>query len=507
MAGACDPPESSGGCRVRGLPGDGRGLRDEVERRLSACDAEAVGAWYESALGATRGSLGAFYTPADLVERVLDAAIGPQPGPVRVCDPACGSGRFLAAAARRMARSGVPLREAACRVTGVDVDACAAAISRAALRELGLGAPEARRAVLHADALVDPRVTRALAGRFDAVVGNPPFIDSERSSRERPGYRRALRGLYASARGNFDLSTLFVEAGLRLVREGGVVALITPGKIVSSDGAAALQRLALKHRIVGYLDLGGSWFDAGVETGVLVLERTSASAPDDTPVPLWRIEGEGMAACGETTMGMLRRMPAGYLRGAWERDGADLAAAVGRGVTIGDLAEASDGSTTAEAYQLATLLRECEGDLPGAGVARVVNTGLIDPGRLLWGERPMRFLGRTYRRPVVDLAALARCQPRRARQAMSWKVGVAGLSSRVEAAVCPPGVLCAKSVVVLIPREGVSPAGLEELLNQDATTRLYRSMFGGRGFTARSMSIGARQVERLPVVPRVAVAG
>ena len=74
---------------------------------------------------------GAWATPAWLVERVLDVALDPLTARdrrhqrLRVLDPACGDGRFLAAAGRR----------ADLRLEGVEVDAGAAAAARAALGE------------------------------------------------------------------------------------------------------------------------------------------------------------------------------------------------------------------------------------------------------------------------------------------------------------------------------------------------------------------------------------
>ncbi|MYN65614.1 MAG: N-6 DNA methylase [Acidobacteria bacterium] len=70
----------------------------------------------DTAGGHERKTTGSYYTPAPLVDCLLDSALQPvleeaarQPNPeqailgLRICDPACGSGHFLVAAARRIA--------------------------------------------------------------------------------------------------------------------------------------------------------------------------------------------------------------------------------------------------------------------------------------------------------------------------------------------------------------------------------------------------------------------
>jgi len=443
---------------------------------------------------------------------VLDAALEPlldraATGPdaparllsLRVVDPACGSGRFLVAAARRIARRliehrrgspGAALARASSCVRGIDADPIAVELARAALREIGGDGA----GVACADALLDDAAS-GLAGRCDAVVGNPPFIDSERSTRA-PARRARLRSRFGSARGNFDLSTLFVELGLRLARVGGRVALITPRRLLASDGGRALQAMALTQRPVAWLELAGG-FDAGIETGVLVIERTDEPGPHSLAVARVCVDERGVPTPGgETTLGALRRMPAGYLDGAWRASSLPPDCLPATGVTLADVAEASDAATTDEAYRLAPLLRDRP---PRRTDVRVVNTGLIDPGRVLWGARPLRYLKRDYARPVVPLDALRRTLPRQAMQAEATKVVVAGLASRLEAAVLPPGWLAGKSVVVLRPRPGVCPHALAAWLNAPATNDLYVALFGGRGFGKGSMAIGPRQVERLPL--------
>lgn len=112
---------------------DGRLLRPVDWRNL---DSEELGSVYESLLelhpevdaraarfvldtaaGHERKTTGSYYTPEALVQCLLDTALdpvldeacrAPDPGSaildLTVCDPACGSGHFLIAAARRMAR-------------------------------------------------------------------------------------------------------------------------------------------------------------------------------------------------------------------------------------------------------------------------------------------------------------------------------------------------------------------------------------------------------------------
>ncbi|CAL9384895.1 Eco57I restriction-modification methylase domain-containing protein [Streptomyces sp. enrichment culture] len=137
-------------------------VRDTGSRRLRTVDyrhldAEELGSIYESLLelvpqhstadrsfklvelaGNTRKTTGSYYTPSSLIERLLDSALDPvldeavkrgeqaataagNPDPTEsiarellsltICDPACGSGHFLVAAARRVAKRVAAVRE------------------------------------------------------------------------------------------------------------------------------------------------------------------------------------------------------------------------------------------------------------------------------------------------------------------------------------------------------------------------------------------------------------
>lgn len=97
-----------------------------------------------------RRARGAYYTPQPIIDHILDQTLEPQIRTLaregasalglRVCDPSCGSGRFLVAAARRLAAAerGVELKAALRRavracVYGVDIDPAAVELCRSAL--------------------------------------------------------------------------------------------------------------------------------------------------------------------------------------------------------------------------------------------------------------------------------------------------------------------------------------------------------------------------------------
>jgi len=86
-------------------------------------------------------------------------------------------------------------------------------------------------------------------GGFDVVVGNPPWIRGERLPL---GMRSALASRYeayraATERKGFahlpDLSVAFVERALELVRPGGVVGFVVPGKLLRAGYAGPLRLL------------------------------------------------------------------------------------------------------------------------------------------------------------------------------------------------------------------------------------------------------------------------
>ncbi|WP_421118308.1 N-6 DNA methylase [Aquihabitans daechungensis] len=149
--------------------------------------------------GARKG-LGAYYTPPDVVDGLLRLVLDPllaersdqgvdAVAALRVLDPACGTGNFLVAAAKRIAATlvglGVDPVEAAGQgvrcVRGIEIDAAAVRHCRGNLKAIhpdGGG-----RTIVRGDALLDDGLVPG--GAVDLVVGNPPFLNQLAASTSR----------------------------------------------------------------------------------------------------------------------------------------------------------------------------------------------------------------------------------------------------------------------------------------------------------------------------------
>jgi len=210
-------------------------------------------AWYESSLPLVeRKKRGHFSTPHLLVEKILDACAYTPDNDltrVRVLDPACGSGNFLAGAAQRLlafsAREGLSLEERISLIQrnlwGIDPDPISCFLAEMQLRT-----------IIHAKALPqetgshssfvysrgDPR--RRLASRLpgvsnsipftslhihqadslvlpwepavDLFIANPPYLAAKNN--DLSGY------CFAQQRGQADSYLLFLNLALQIVRPG-----------------------------------------------------------------------------------------------------------------------------------------------------------------------------------------------------------------------------------------------------------------------------------------------
>jgi len=92
-----------------------------------------------------------------------------------------------------------------------------------------------------------PQVFKGKDGGFDAVIGNPPYIDSEWMSVHWPETRTYCVEKYEAASGNWDIFCVFLERAALSCKPHGHAAMIVPNKLATA-GYATGARSALANR-------------------------------------------------------------------------------------------------------------------------------------------------------------------------------------------------------------------------------------------------------------------
>jgi len=151
-------------------------------------------------------------------------------GDASVLDPGCGDGEFIAGVLRACAAN----RWVVPRIVGVEQNPVRAATARERFSQT----PEVE--ILQADFL------QRLDSSFDYIIGNPPYVSITGLS---PDERITYREAYHTARGRFDLYTLFFEQALRLLKADGRLVFITPEKFIYVETAAPLRGLLRRHGV------------------------------------------------------------------------------------------------------------------------------------------------------------------------------------------------------------------------------------------------------------------
>ncbi|MAK55622.1 MAG: hypothetical protein CML17_07240, partial [Pusillimonas sp.] len=232
-------------------------------------------------------------------------------------------------------------------------------------------------------ALKFPEVFDRHDGGFDAVIANPPFVDSETMSRIDPEYRDYLARSYSCAKGNWDLYIPFIERSLQICRRKGRISLVSPNKWLAAPYGAALRAKTV-NRLSSVLDFSKGRAFEGVGIAAICTSFCSEPRPK-----LIKVENP----TSTLTMAYLHadsiaKQPNwGFLLSAHIDILSTLSTS---GVTLGQYVTANDPFTVSEAYQLVDDV--IEADSTDEPVFIFVNTGTIDPFRVLWGERETRYL-------------------------------------------------------------------------------------------------------------------
>lgn len=234
---------------------------------------------------------GGYYTPLDLASFI--ARWIAEIKPTQVLEPSCGDGAFFQAMADVGAFS-----EAA--ITGFEIDDDEAEKAARRVKQLRLNRAEVR----SEDFLAWAIENMAEGGeRFDAVVGNPPFV---RYQFLPPEFQVRAAAIFDDIGLKFTKHTNawvpFILGSMSLLRPGGRLAMVVPAEIIHVTHAQSLRSyLGRECRRLVIIDPEELWFD-GTLQGAVILMAEKRSGPQQT--------AEGLGMVPVRGRDFLRRSPA-----------------------------------------------------------------------------------------------------------------------------------------------------------------------------------------------------
>jgi len=211
---------------------------------------------------------------------------------LKIVDPACGSGAFLTAcfryllnehswAQKALAKAGAGLFEnhdidkqiIENNLFGVDINGASVGIAK-----LSLWLQTAKRDRPLSDLMGNIKCANSLTAdwdelfdfKFDVVIGNPPYGAS--FSKED---KKELKEIYATIyKGKFDSYHFFIQRGMEILKENGLMGYIVPDTWTSLQQTEKLRKFILGNKIIALEQYAFKVFDdANVDTITLVLEK------------------------------------------------------------------------------------------------------------------------------------------------------------------------------------------------------------------------------------------
>jgi type I restriction enzyme M protein len=253
-------------------------------------DRDTKGDLYEYMLGkiATAGQNGQFRTPRHIIQLMVELT-APTPQDV-ICDPACGTGGFLIAAAEylrnhnpRMLLDEKPRSHFHKDMFhGCDFDNTMLRIGSMNLLLHGIENPDVR----YRDSLAEDHA--AEEEKYTLVLTNPPFAGSL-------DYESTAKDLQRIVKTK-KTELLFLALFLRLLKPGGRAAVIVPEGVLfgSTNAHKTLRRILVEdQKLDAVISLPSGVFRpyAGVSTAILVFTKTNSGGTDH--VWLYDVDADG----------------------------------------------------------------------------------------------------------------------------------------------------------------------------------------------------------------------
>lgn len=508
-------------------------LRSEAVKKLKLVDYNIArkGELFFSPNNEDRKITGSYYTPDYVVKYMIETTIGRKVEKLKaeevlnlkVCDPAMGSGHFLAGAIDFLVscyrtkwsdENNDDINEsieATARkvllnsIYGVDLNPRAVKLAKMSMWLSTASAGEklacTSNRLLAGDSLVknmdnytnsyswEKMFKKEKFDGFDFVIGNPPYIDSELMSATQPEVRDYISENYKTASGNWDLYVPFFELGFNILKQGGILSLIVPNKWAAIKYGAGLREYS-KDAIykVTICDKVKVFSDAGNNPLISFMEKDGCFS---------EIQRDEFLT--ETELASLAPIEKSSLKEEWgalfATDNSLIERIVANHKTLGDSFDVENPCTVSEAYEIKEFVEDSKNK---KSCFKLINTGTLDPYGSLWGLKKTTYIKGKYDYPVVSKKKLKDEMPKRFEQSNSSKIIITGMRY-FECFLDSNGeYLAGKSTIIIREKKIKKLPHIQLLLNSKLVMYLLKSLYSTQGIDG-GINFNCSMVRDLPL--------
>lgn len=330
-------------------------------------------------------------------------------------------------------------------------------------------------------------------GGFDVVLGNPPYVSNKRM--HKIGMQAEIeywsKKYESSKSGNYDLYVLFIEQGLKLVKQNGYLSYIVPNKLLVSN----YSRHLLEHiselycfEIVSDFSDIDVFKDASVYPIVILLRNTKCNSKVVRRIVFER--DISLSVKKEEKWNYIKRKPH-----------------FSKTSTRGKIIHKMEGVTTCNefldfqpginGFQFKNYGTCITDGKSSSEARRVVITGNIDPYILL--DKPTKYRGNTYLDPYISYDPKV-ISENKWKLFISPKIMVAGMTKRIEAILDAEGQLAPSVNVYNILSSKKDLREIIAILNSKLINWYFKNRFKDKHLAGGYISVNNKLLKQLPFI-------
>ncbi|QGU94454.1 N-6 DNA methylase [Clostridium bovifaecis] len=290
------------------------------------------------------------------------------------------------------------------------------------------------------------------SGGFDIVIGNPPYIDSTKMKKQQNHVRDYCKKNYKTTKGNWDMYIPFIEKGIDLLKDKGIIAYIVPNKIIGAPYSKEMRNKLSSMNMLYLKDYSeiNLFADASVYTIAFIAQNTAIKT--DVKVELYD------SRRNQWNKSIIRHSEF-YSDINWgkyfikDEQAIKIINKINKNSKLSKYATVNEAATVGEAYEIKQYLVDYNKNLELDHFKKLINTGVIDPYISLWGKEKTTYLKERYLKPIISRKNLEDLNYNRLNQSDKEKIIIAGMCKKLECYYDTGEYLAGKSTVIIYDSE------------------------------------------------------